>query len=109
MTGTLPSLEQPAPQASHADAAAVGDQPLPSVEDVVLDFLSKIRRGQAPVALGHRLDALDVPPVDLLTVLLAVEARFGVELSDEALEEVQTVGEFVTLVRRAGSGSSTNY
>ncbi|HET9122803.1 MAG TPA: acyl carrier protein [Acidiferrobacteraceae bacterium] len=101
MTGALPGSELSPLSATPPCSTEAGGAPLPSVADVVLELLGKIRRAETPVGLRHRLDALEVSPVDLLTVLLAVEARFGVELSDEVLETIQTVGEFVTLVDQA--------
>lgn len=49
---------------------------------------------------AHFIRDLDADSLDGLELLMSVEEKFGIEISDEQWENVQTFGDAVTLIDR---------
>jgi len=69
----------------------------------VVKIISPFAKNQAALAsVGpntHILDELKVNSARLVDVVLAFEDEFGIEIADEDVDEVNTVGDAVRLIR----------
>jgi acyl carrier protein len=69
---------------------------LDALRDVLVD---KLKVDGAKVQLQASLyDELGLDSIDLMTAVMAMEERFGIEISDSELEQVTTVGDAVHLL-----------
>ena len=74
-----------------------------NVQELVEEFLTE-ELGFAPgevVATARFADDFGVDSMDLLELAVDAQERFGVEISDEALAKVMTVGDFDRCVSEA--------
>lgn len=77
-----------------------------SSEDQVLDTLlalaaERFRRDRGTLRGPDDLfDALDIDSVDAMTLLTALEERFGVEIPDYEVQDVRTFDALAAVVRR---------
>lgn len=74
------------------------------VEDIqgrVKQILTR-RIGLPPeqIAIDALLSELGVDSLDFVELTIAAEREFNVEISDELLQEVETVGDVVTMIER---------
>ncbi len=53
------------------------------------------------------VDDLDVDSLSMMTIVVEAQEKFDVEIPDEALTELKTVGDAVAFVVAARAGSST--
>ncbi|WP_333826892.1 acyl carrier protein [Pararhodobacter sp.] len=51
----------------------------------------------------HIINDLNADSLDTVELCMAFEERFGIEISDEALENAQTFRDWVALIRAAGA------
>lgn len=51
---------------------------------------------------SHLVEDLGADSLDIVELVMAVEEEFHIELSDGDVEKVDTVQDFVTLIRRKG-------
>lgn len=90
-----------------SEHAAAGPQFLPAGQsgNPIRAQVYAAMGGLLKVTLEHddqRLEQdLGIAPIDLLSVLLAIETRCGVQLDDGGLESAVTVGDLVALVEAA--------
>jgi acyl carrier protein len=71
---------------------------LDALRDVLVD---KLRVDGAKVQMQASLyDELGLDSIDLMTAVMAMEERFGIEISDNELEQVTTVGDAVALLNQ---------
>jgi acyl carrier protein len=69
---------------------------LDALRDVLVD---KLKVDGTKVQLQSSLyDDLGLDSIDLMTAVMAMEERFGIEISDNELEQVTTVGDAVNLL-----------
>lgn len=69
---------------------------LDALRDVLVD---KLKVDGTKVQLQASLyDDLGLDSIDLMTAVMAMEERFGIEISDNELEQVTTVGDAVNLL-----------
>jgi acyl carrier protein len=69
---------------------------LDALRDVLVD---KLKVDGTKVQLQSSLyDDLGLDSIDLMTAVMAMEERFGIEISDNELEQVTTVGDAVSLL-----------
>ena len=69
---------------------------LDALRDVLVD---KLKVDGTKVQLQSSLfDDLGLDSIDLMTAVMAMEERFGIEISDNELEQVTTVGDAVHLL-----------
>ena len=68
--------------------------------DALRDVLvEKMKVDADKVSLGANFfDDLGLDSIDLTTAVMAIEERFGIEVSDKELEQVSTVGEAVEVL-----------
>lgn len=52
---------------------------------------------------AHIINDLGADSLDTVELCMDLEAEFGIEISDEALENAQTFGDWVALIRAAGA------
>jgi acyl carrier protein len=75
-------------------------------DDTVLDTLltlaaERFARDRATLRGGDDLfDALDIDSVDAMTLLTALEERFGIEIPDYEVQDVRTFDALAAVVRR---------
>jgi acyl carrier protein len=71
---------------------------LDALRDVLVD---KLKVDGAKVQMQASLyDELGLDSIDLMTAVMAMEERFGIEISDNELEQVTTVGDAVHLLNQ---------
>jgi acyl carrier protein len=71
---------------------------LDALRDVLVD---KLKVDGAKVQMQASLyDELGLDSIDLMTAVMAMEERFGIEISDNELEQVTTVGDAVALLNQ---------
>ena len=69
---------------------------LDALRDVLVE---KLKVDGAKVQMQASLyDELGLDSIDLMTAVMAMEERFGIEISDNELEQVTTVGDAVHLL-----------
>jgi len=69
---------------------------LDALRDVLVE---KLKVDGAKVQMPASLyDELGLDSIDLMTAVMAMEERFGIEISDNELEQVTTVGDAVHLL-----------
>lgn len=69
---------------------------LDALRDVLVD---KLKVDGTKVQLQANLyDDLGLDSIDLMTAVMAMEERFGIEISDDELEQVTSVGDAVRLL-----------
>jgi acyl carrier protein len=69
---------------------------LDALRDVLVE---KLKVDGAKVQLQANLyDDLGLDSIDLMTAVMAMEERFGIEISDDELEQVTSVGDAVRLL-----------
>ena len=69
---------------------------LDALRDVLVE---KLKVDGAKVQMQASLyDELGLDSIDLMTAVMAMEERFGIEISDNELEQVTTVGDAVNLL-----------
>jgi acyl carrier protein len=69
---------------------------LGALRDVLVDKLKVDGEKVQPEASLY--DELGLDSIDLMTAVMAMEERFGIEISDNELEQVTTVGDAVRLL-----------
>jgi acyl carrier protein len=69
---------------------------LDALRDVLVDKLKVDGDKVQPQASLY--DELGLDSIDLMTAVMAMEERFGIEISDDELEQVTTVGDAVRLL-----------
>jgi acyl carrier protein len=69
---------------------------LDALRDVLVDKLKVDGTKVQPQASLY--DELGLDSIDLMTAVMAMEERFGIEISDNELEQVTTVGDAVRLL-----------
>lgn len=69
---------------------------LDALRDVLVDKLKVDGAKVQPQASLY--DELGLDSIDLMTAVMAMEERFGIEISDNELEQVTTVGDAVRLL-----------
>lgn len=52
---------------------------------------------------AHIINDLGADSLDTVELCMDLEVEFGIEISDEALENAQTFGDWVALIRAAGA------
>jgi acyl carrier protein len=67
-----------------------------TLKEVLIDKLKVDEAGIKEEA--NLFEDLGLDSIDLMTVVMAVEERFNIEVSDEELENVATLGEAVDLL-----------
>ena len=72
------------------------DELLDALRDVLVDKLKVDGTKVQPQASLY--DELGLDSIDLMTAVMAMEERFGIEISDNELEQVTTVGDAVRLL-----------
>lgn len=53
---------------------------------------------------AHFIDDLGADSLDTVELVMALEEEFGIEISDEDAEKIQTVGDVVKFIDKAGKG-----
>jgi acyl carrier protein len=61
-----------------------------------------------PESLGHvtpdtRMEDLEIDSARLVDLVLHVEDEFGIQIDDDAIEGIKTIGDLVTLIRTKAS------
>lgn len=77
-----------------------------SVADKVRKIIDNRVPGCVPVAQmtdNATFDNLGLDSLDFVEVVMEVEETFGIEISDEELEPVRTLGDFVKIVEAKSS------
>jgi acyl carrier protein len=69
---------------------------LDALREVLVDKLKVDGTKVQPQASLY--DELGLDSIDLMTAVMAMEERFGIEISDNELEQVSTVGDAVRLL-----------
>ena len=69
---------------------------LDALRDVLVDKLKVDGTKVQPQSSLY--DDLGLDSIDLMTAVMAMEERFGIEISDNELEQVTTVGDAVNLL-----------
>jgi acyl carrier protein len=69
---------------------------LDALRDVLVDKLKVDGTKVQPQSSLY--DELGLDSIDLMTAVMAMEERFGIEISDNELEQVTTVGDAVRLL-----------
>ena len=59
---------------------------------------SQLNLEEDAIGADSRFDELGADSVDLVELVMALEARFELQLEDEQLERVQTVGDLIALI-----------
>ncbi len=76
-----------------------------SVESRVVDIIVEqlgVKADKVTMDAKFRED-LEADSLDLVELMMAFEEEFGGEISDEEAQKVQTVGEVVELLKKAGA------
>ncbi len=76
-----------------------------SVESRVVDIIVEqlgVKADKVTMDAKFRED-LEADSLDLVELMMAFEEEFGGEISDEEAQKVQTVGEVVDLLKKAGA------
>lgn len=71
---------------------------LDALRDVLVDKLKVDGTKVQPQSSLY--DDLGLDSIDLMTAVMAMEERFGIEISDNELEQVTTVGDAVSLLNQ---------
>ena len=71
------------------------------VVDIIVDQLG-VDREKVTLEARFRED-LEADSLDLVELMMAFEEEFGGEISDEEAQKIQTVGEVIELLSRAGA------
>jgi acyl carrier protein len=69
---------------------------LDALRDVLVEKLKV--DGTKVQAQANLYDDLGLDSIDLMTAVMAMEERFGIEISDDELEQVTSVGDAVRLL-----------
>lgn len=72
------------------------EQVLDALKEVLIDRL-KVDAGTI-TEQANLFEDLGLDSIDLMTVVMAVEERFSIEVSDEELEDVTTLGQAADLL-----------
>jgi acyl carrier protein len=80
-----------------------------NAKQAVLGFISSTLPELAPedVVLQKSLTELGLDSMDLNSLALELEEEFGISIDDEALEKLQTAGDFISFTERALKNVST--
>lgn len=74
------------------------------IQDRVIEILTPYAKNEAALAEAgpdtHILDDLKVNSARLVDVVLAFEDEFDIEIADEDVDAVNTIGDCVTLIRK---------
>jgi acyl carrier protein len=70
-------------------------------KDVVFEVIAREQGcSQESIAMESRLDELGIDSLRAITILYELEERFNVEIPNELIESLQTVGDIVINIKR---------
>ena len=72
-----------------------------NAEELVKKILRK--RGYDNVSVTTRMDELNTDSLTLMEMAMELEDALGVSVSDEQMEGVKTVGDFIQMVQQCGT------
>ncbi len=72
------------------------DETMKALEEVLVDRMQVDAHRITPEA--NFFNDLGLDSIDLVTTVMAIEERFGIEVADAELETIETVGEAVELL-----------
>jgi acyl carrier protein len=81
--------------------AEIYEQLTEIIRDVLMDFDLALR----PDLTAKEVDGWD--SYKMIEILVAVESHFGLKVKSKELDDMENVGDLVTLIRRAKSVAST--
>ncbi len=72
-----------------------------ATRDLVIDTLAKeLRRPPEDIASADSLNQLGVESLEMVSVVMALEDKLKIQLSDRELQKVQSIDDLVALVER---------
>ncbi|VJI54536.1 transposase-like protein, IS1381 ISSpn7 [Streptococcus pneumoniae] len=84
-------------QLKHAKG---GRKPKLSLEDLLMATLQYVREYRTYEQIAASLkDDLDADSVDLMEFILTLEDEFSIEISDEEIDQLQSVGDVVKIIQ----------
>jgi len=75
--------------------------PIDEIEAKVIDVIKGLVGDDVPVYPISKIDDLDLDSLDHIDIIMTIEDKLKVELSDEDLEHVSLVGDVIQLVKLA--------
>ena len=73
-----------------------------NIEETVVTAIREIRGTHVPEKLTRETNLKEMADsLDIIEIIMEVEEKLGVDLSDAEIEDLKTVGDLVTLVERA--------
>ena len=70
-------------------------------KDVVFEVIAREQGcAQESIALESRLDELGIDSLRAITILYELEERFNIEIPNELIESLQTVGDIVSNIKQ---------
>jgi len=70
-------------------------------KDVVFEVIAREQGcSQESIALESRLDELGIDSLRAITILYELEERFNIEIPNELIESLQTVGDIVSNIKQ---------
>jgi acyl carrier protein len=72
-----------------------------TIESVVRELLSEIKDGldYSTISLDTSFGDAGFDSLDTASLLLALQERFGIEISDDDADELDTIGKLVTYIK----------
>lgn len=73
-------------------------------EDILDTMAEELRLDRAHLCPSARLDTLDIGSMDVVTLMTALEARYGVHVDQQDIAEAETLQDFLdVVVAKAGA------
>ena len=80
---------------------------LEKIKAIIVEQLGVDETEVTPEA--HFIDDLGADSLDTVELVMALEEEFGIEISDEDAEKIQTVGDVAKYIDKAKSWSFSNF